>query len=206
MLSQHHRDPGKFYPCAYFSRKLTPAEANYDVGNRELLSIKEALEEWRHWLEGARHPFLVLTDHRNLQYVCNTKQLNPHQARWALFFTRFQFSVMYQPDHQVKHNWFMQQENNPKYKRKSTTERLQRSDLSPTKKLWQGFKQCFKFAKKFGNRRKSNRTSMHNRHLLLVEFDEITRGKTKSKTTCEKVFSDNWSITIANRKGLRANP
>ncbi|KAK3507946.1 hypothetical protein QTP70_005050 [Hemibagrus guttatus] len=37
--------------------KLTAAERNYDVGNRELLAIKAALEEWRHWLEGARHPF-----------------------------------------------------------------------------------------------------------------------------------------------------
>ncbi|KAK3516954.1 hypothetical protein QTP70_028250, partial [Hemibagrus guttatus] len=46
VLSQHDGDPGKLYPCAYFSRKLTPAEANYDVGNRELLPIKEALEEW----------------------------------------------------------------------------------------------------------------------------------------------------------------
>ncbi|KAK3513532.1 hypothetical protein QTP70_016468 [Hemibagrus guttatus] len=34
VLSQHHGNPGKIYLCAYFSRKLTPAEANYDVGNR----------------------------------------------------------------------------------------------------------------------------------------------------------------------------
>ncbi|KAK3523452.1 hypothetical protein QTP86_033611 [Hemibagrus guttatus] len=73
------------------------AEANYDVGNRELLSIKAALEEWRHWLEGARHPSLVLTDHRNLEYLHGAKRLNPCQARWALFFTHFQFLVTYRP-------------------------------------------------------------------------------------------------------------
>lgn len=50
--AQHHEDPGKLYPCAFFFHKLTPAEANYDVGNRELLSIKEAQEELRHWLKG----------------------------------------------------------------------------------------------------------------------------------------------------------
>ncbi|KAK3517705.1 hypothetical protein QTP70_015707, partial [Hemibagrus guttatus] len=72
-------------------------EANYDVGNRELLEIKAALEEWRHWLEGARHPFQVLTDHRNLEYLCGAKRLNPRQARWALFFTRFRFMVTYRP-------------------------------------------------------------------------------------------------------------
>ncbi|KAK3553828.1 hypothetical protein QTP70_012204 [Hemibagrus guttatus] len=57
VFSQHHGKPGKLHPCAYYSWKLTAAEANYDVGNRELLAIKAALEEWRHWLEGARHPF-----------------------------------------------------------------------------------------------------------------------------------------------------
>ncbi|KAL0185649.1 hypothetical protein M9458_017319, partial [Cirrhinus mrigala] len=45
-----------------------------------------ALEEWRHWLEGAQHPFFVLTDHKNSQYVRDIKRLNPRQACWALFY------------------------------------------------------------------------------------------------------------------------
>ncbi|KAK3525790.1 hypothetical protein QTP70_007547 [Hemibagrus guttatus] len=45
VLSQRHGEPGKLHPSAYYSRKLTAAEANYDVGNRELLAIKAALEE-----------------------------------------------------------------------------------------------------------------------------------------------------------------
>ncbi|KAK3517158.1 hypothetical protein QTP86_019099, partial [Hemibagrus guttatus] len=97
VLSQRHGEPGKLHPCAFYSRKLTSAEVNYDVGNRELLAIKAALEEWRHWLEGARHPFQVLTDHRNLEYLRGAKRLNPRQARWAIFFTRFAFTVTYRP-------------------------------------------------------------------------------------------------------------
>ncbi|KAK3549456.1 hypothetical protein QTP86_001449 [Hemibagrus guttatus] len=97
VLSQRHGDPEKVHPCAFYSRKPTTAEVNYDVGNRELLAIKAALEEWRHWLEGACHPFQVLTDHRNLEYLRGAKRLNPRQARWALFFTRFQFMVSYRP-------------------------------------------------------------------------------------------------------------
>ncbi|KAG1957182.1 retrotransposable element [Pimephales promelas] len=85
------------YPCAFFSRKLSPAERNYDVGNRELLAMKLALEEWCHWLEGASEPFIVLTDHKNLEYLRSSKRLNPRQARWALFFTRFNFTVTYRP-------------------------------------------------------------------------------------------------------------
>lgn len=34
----------------------------------DLLAVKLALGEWRHWLEGARHPFTVLTDHCNLEF------------------------------------------------------------------------------------------------------------------------------------------
>ncbi|KAL0192360.1 hypothetical protein M9458_010656 [Cirrhinus mrigala] len=97
VLSQRHGEPAKMFPCAYFSHKLSPAERNYDVGNRELLAIKLALEEWRHWLEGAKHPFTVLTDHRNLEYLRSAKVLNHRQARWSLFFTRFQFQVSYRP-------------------------------------------------------------------------------------------------------------
>ncbi len=98
LLSQWRVEPPVLHPCA-FSKKLSPAEQNYDIGNRELLAIKLALEEWRHWLEGANHPFEVITDHKNLQYLREAKRLNPRQARWALFFTRFNFTVTYYPGH-----------------------------------------------------------------------------------------------------------
>ncbi|KAL0186165.1 hypothetical protein M9458_017835, partial [Cirrhinus mrigala] len=84
VLSQAVGESSILHPCAAFSRKLSPAEQNYDVGNRELLAIKLALEEWRHWLEGAVHPFTIITDHKNLQYLRDAKRLNPRQARWAL--------------------------------------------------------------------------------------------------------------------------
>ncbi len=59
--------------------------------------MKLALEEWRHWLEGTELPFLVWTDHKNLEYICTAKRLNSCQARWSLFFTRFNFTFSYRP-------------------------------------------------------------------------------------------------------------
>ncbi|CAJ0922866.1 unnamed protein product [Ranitomeya imitator] len=76
---------------------FSPAERNYDVGNRELLAMKWAFEEWRHWLEGAKHRVVVLTDHKNLTYLESAKRLNPRQARWSLFFARFDFVISYLP-------------------------------------------------------------------------------------------------------------
>ncbi|KAK3507868.1 hypothetical protein QTP70_002197 [Hemibagrus guttatus] len=97
VLSQQQGSPRTLHPCAFFSQKLSPAEVNYNIGNRELLAIKLVLKEWRHWLEGAKHPFVVLTDHKNLEYLQAVKRLNPRQARCALFFTKFQFTISYHP-------------------------------------------------------------------------------------------------------------
>ncbi|KAK3539348.1 hypothetical protein QTP70_003835 [Hemibagrus guttatus] len=88
VLSQRGED-NKLHSCAFFSRRLTPTEKNYHVGDRQLLAVKLALEEWRHWLEGAKHPFQVLTDHKNLEFIQQAKRLNPRQARWSLFFSSF---------------------------------------------------------------------------------------------------------------------
>lgn len=97
ILSQRSTVDGKVHPCAFFSHKLSPSERNYDVGNRELLAVRLALEEWRQWLEGSSVPFVVWTDHRNLEYIRSAKRLNARQARWALFFTRFDFSISFRP-------------------------------------------------------------------------------------------------------------
>ncbi|KAK3572995.1 hypothetical protein QTP86_012034 [Hemibagrus guttatus] len=97
VLSQQQGNLSRLHPCVFFSSKLNLAERNYNIGNRELLAVKLALKQWRHWLEGAKHSFLVLTDHKNLEYLQAAKRLKPRQARWALFFTRFDFTISYQP-------------------------------------------------------------------------------------------------------------
>ncbi len=78
-------------------QELMNAEHNYDVGNKELLSMKAPIEEWRHWLEGSTDPFQVIRNHKNLEYINSAKRLNPRQALWSIFFTRFQFTVTYRP-------------------------------------------------------------------------------------------------------------
>lgn len=58
-----------------FSRKLSRAEL------MTLVTVNcSQLEESRHWLEGALHSFIMLTDHRNLEYIRQAKRLHPRQA------------------------------------------------------------------------------------------------------------------------------
>lgn len=89
---------GKLHPSAFFSCRLSPAETKYDMGDGEFLSIKLALEEWMYWLKGAEQTFIIWTDYKNLAYLQNAKLLNAHQARWSPFFTRFNFSITYDPN------------------------------------------------------------------------------------------------------------
>lgn len=60
---------GKKRPCAFFSCSLFPAKQNYNVRYQELLASKLALEEWRCWLKGLGHTFIMWTDHMNLAYL-----------------------------------------------------------------------------------------------------------------------------------------
>ena len=97
VLSQQQGNPQKLYPCAYYSKKLPSANRNYNVSDRELLAMKLALEEWRHWLEGSKDQFIILTNNWNLENIQTARRLNPRQASWALFFTRFYFMLIYCP-------------------------------------------------------------------------------------------------------------
>lgn len=63
-------------PRAFFPYQLTPVERNYDVGNRTLLAVVLALQEWQHWLEGVVHPLIVWTDHKTLSYLRSACRLN----------------------------------------------------------------------------------------------------------------------------------
>ena len=47
---------------------MQPAERSYDIYDKELLAIVEALAKWRQYLLNAIKPFEIWTDHKNLKY------------------------------------------------------------------------------------------------------------------------------------------
>ena len=96
ILSQYD-DEEVLRPIAYFSKKHTPAECNYEIYDKELMAIVRAFENWRPELEGSKYPIDIVTDHKNLEYFTTTKLLSRRQARWAEFLSRFDFKIRYRP-------------------------------------------------------------------------------------------------------------
>ena len=82
-------------PVAFHSRKLTPAEQNYNIHDKELLAIVDAFKHWRHYLQEARHEISVVTDHKNLTAFTTTKTLNKRQVRWAEELSSYNFKINY---------------------------------------------------------------------------------------------------------------
>ena len=83
---------------AYYSKSLNAVEWNYEIHDKEMLAIIRALEDWHHFLEGARHKFEIWTDHKNLEYFMSAKKLNHRQARWSFYLSRFYFAMHHHPE------------------------------------------------------------------------------------------------------------
>ena len=81
----------KWHPVAFSSHAMSPEERNYPVADKEMLSVIRALEQWCHYLEGAKHQFDIWNDHANLQWFMKRQDLNRRQARWAQYLSRFSF-------------------------------------------------------------------------------------------------------------------
>ena len=95
VLSQEGSD-GRRHACAFYSRRLSPAEYNYPIHDKEMLAIMCCLETWSAELRSCGH-FTVLTDHRNLEYFMTRRKLTERQSRWAADVSQFDFKLEYRP-------------------------------------------------------------------------------------------------------------
>lgn len=78
VLSKHHGSPVKQFPRAFFEKTLGCWE---DLWCGKLFTMEVAFEELRHRLDGAQHPCVVLTNHKNMEHMQGAKRLSIRQAR-----------------------------------------------------------------------------------------------------------------------------
>ena len=88
---------GKWHHCSYLFQSFSSTERNYNIYDRELLTIIQALKSWRQYLHGSPFPIQVFTDHKNLTYFHKAQSLNQRQARWLLDLADFNLKMVHVP-------------------------------------------------------------------------------------------------------------
>jgi len=92
------KGPDKLWrPVAFISKSLSDTERNYKIHDKEMLAVVRCLEVWRYFLEGTTTRFEIWTDHKNLEYFIKVQKLNRRQTRWALYLSRFNFTLKHVP-------------------------------------------------------------------------------------------------------------
>jgi len=79
VLSQEQDE--KWKPIAFLSKTMQSAERNYEIYNKKLLAVVEALTKWRQYLLDILETFEIWTDHENLKYFQKSHKLNRRQVR-----------------------------------------------------------------------------------------------------------------------------
>ena len=76
---------------------MQPAEWNYEIYDKELLVIVEALAKWRQYLLDTAETFKIWMDHENLKYFWEPHKLNKRKARWYLKLQDYDFILCHIP-------------------------------------------------------------------------------------------------------------
>ena len=85
----------KLRPVAYFSKRLTSAQVNYPIHDKEMLAIVECLREWSAELKSVTNPFKIITDHKNLKFFTTKRLLNERQFRYSDVLQQFNFILVW---------------------------------------------------------------------------------------------------------------
>jgi hypothetical protein len=81
------------HPIVFEIRKLSQPERLYSIYDKEILAIMHALTKFRQYLVGSK--FMVKTDHNNLKYFLEQKDLSERQQKWVTKVQAFDFDIDY---------------------------------------------------------------------------------------------------------------
>jgi len=88
---------GQSHPVAYYSKSLQLAKRNYEIHDKELLAIVQALKHFRHYLQGNVHQTRIFSDHANLKYFTTKQTLTHHQAWWSILLETYDYVIIPKP-------------------------------------------------------------------------------------------------------------
>ena len=81
------------HPAGFLSRKFSDAQHHYKTHEHETIAVLKALMKWEDKLLGQK--FVLVTDHKGLEYFKTQKTLSARQVRWWEFLSRFDYDTLH---------------------------------------------------------------------------------------------------------------
>ncbi len=99
VLSQYD-DEDILHSMIFYSKNMISAECNYEIYDKELLTIIQCLKHWCLKLKCTDILIKIFIDHPNLKYFMIIKKLIRRQTRWAEKLFKYNFKIIYQSEKQ----------------------------------------------------------------------------------------------------------
>ena len=71
--------------------KNSPAECNYEIYDKKILTIIRCFEKWDVKLENVK--FEIRIDHKDLEYFMTVKKLTEKNIKWVLILFKYDFVI-----------------------------------------------------------------------------------------------------------------
>ena len=84
---------GIFRLCVYIIKKNSPAECNYEIYDKKMLTIIRCFEKWDIELRNVK--FEIRIGHKNLEYFMTVKKLTERQIKWFFILFEYDFVINY---------------------------------------------------------------------------------------------------------------
>ncbi len=89
-------DEDILHSVIFYSKNMISAECNYEIYNKEFLTIVQCLKHWCFELKCTDILIKIFIDHLNLKYFMIIKKLIRRQIKWAEKLFKYNFKIIYQ--------------------------------------------------------------------------------------------------------------
>ena len=90
-----YNDEKVLHSIIFYNKNLTPIEYNYQIYEKKLLTIIRYLEHWRPELKCTDVPVKIFTNHKNLMYFVEERDLSRRQARYLNMLFEYNIKIVY---------------------------------------------------------------------------------------------------------------
>ncbi len=99
VLSQYDNED-ILHSMIFYSKNMISAKCNYEIYDKELLTIIWCLKHWRFKLKCTDISIKIFINHLNLKYFMIIKKLIRWQIKWAEKLFEYNFKIIYQSEKQ----------------------------------------------------------------------------------------------------------